>query len=332
MSRKNSLNSKKENPVWVVVEFRENNVKTNNTEVYYSAVPKSWLDFGEKTVLKWSGHFSNSSLRKNGIPPKEPVTKYPCKVISKEYFKFNEANEEEKRIFDEKKQKTELTTEADTDSDNSYNEDFQNINKLDQVDKSLKLKGDFNEEAEKLMEQHVEIPVNSTESVGNIVSPSLSSETHTSGMQEMSIGDDFVLPIEQDLKMDPSFDVNSVDEASSLRNINGISQSESVVELSNIPMMQVSCSCVCKNLEMDIKQNAAKMQRILQICTENNSLLKKLESQKLPELHMDTEIARNILESFDFILPLKSEEQLELFEELLNDNDNNLKEALVRYF
>lgn len=133
------------NPTWVVVEFRVKQEKSKETEVFYTAVPSSWIDFGEKTILNWSGHFTSGSIIRRGAPPKAPIKKYVCKIISKVFDNYIDANEEEIRIFEEKKSKTDLTTEVDSD------EAEINFNKSRDTAVKDTTKHDFNELAKNLI-------------------------------------------------------------------------------------------------------------------------------------------------------------------------------------
>lgn len=131
---------KVQNSKWFVVEFKTLNKKSEEVEVFYNAVPESWVQLGKKPIVKWSNATSCSRDIMLGLPPKNPISEYPCKLLSGEINTFKEANSKAIEIFQEKKDKLELTTTEMESEEEDQNEDLE-----------LSRNMDFNKEVDELL-------------------------------------------------------------------------------------------------------------------------------------------------------------------------------------
>lgn len=107
--------------MWLIVKWKEFSKRKEMWEVYYSAVPESWIkDISSPTpILMWP-LFQTPKDRKAGNPIKGETSDAPCTILASGFTRFEDAQQAEKKWYDSQKNKDGLTTEnsgEDTDAD-----------------------------------------------------------------------------------------------------------------------------------------------------------------------------------------------------------------------
>lgn len=115
--------------MWSIVKWKEFNIKRDNWDLFYSAVPASWVKFeNEKLVLFWPLYSSVQKDRKEGNPIKGSADQFPCTVLASGYLKFEDAQKGEKIWHDKEKNNFNLTTDySDTENVETVPTKMQNI-------------------------------------------------------------------------------------------------------------------------------------------------------------------------------------------------------------
>lgn len=294
---------------WIVVEFRENSGKSGNVDVYYNAVPESWIIFGKKIFVNWSGSFSCSKDIMLGLPPKAPTKLYPCKLISEKFDNYDAAKEAEISIFNEKKNKGDLTTEIDSDEEQSA--------------KTTATDSDCNALAEKLLnleKNKVTLSHNHEDSESQKKSKhanpvTISNVTLLTASE--NTGENTNSEIEPTLQAVQSLQDNSSESMHTFGN-----NVYSSFDIDNAQILLPKCTCSDAIIDS--------LKQLLKISLNNQTLLKNLSNkQDLKYIHVDQ--AKKILENHDIHLPLTDVEHLESLNALLQ-HDKQIKDAIVSIY
>lgn len=104
--------------MWLIAKWKEFNKQKAIWEVFYSAVPESWVDkTSNEPMLMWPMYSSGQKDRREGNPITGEAEKAPCIILARGFKCFDEANKAEKKWYDSEKNKSDLTTE-DSETDN----------------------------------------------------------------------------------------------------------------------------------------------------------------------------------------------------------------------
>lgn len=309
---------------WFVVEFKEINEKTNEVNVFYNAVPDSWIKFGKKPTLSWSLALSCSKDIMLGLPPKAPIVSYDCKLVSGEFENFKEAHAKEIKIFNEKREKSDLTTtEMESEEEDGNTEDNTGAMDLNKLATEL-LK---NEEAISLSE--TEEKLNGFDSnYQEIIEQHISSNapnTKLNILQNYTIA----APIEDDsgkptMLLNYREPVASNSENSSIIPPVSRETSDATTFLNEIPIGTIIDGGCCCYSELKVM-----IEELLRITKEHQSTLSKLCVLSTPKAKLDKQLAKGILVDLGIQLPITNEQDLNTLEYSLQQKNKSVSEALV---
>lgn len=107
--------------MWLVAKWRVLNTKSNDWDVYYCAVPETWIRIEDsRTILLWPKYPSGLKDRKEGNPIIGKAEENECQILESGFETFLAAQECEKKYFEKDQHKAELTTDFDTDTENEH--------------------------------------------------------------------------------------------------------------------------------------------------------------------------------------------------------------------
>lgn len=102
--------------MWLVAKWKIYNEKDTNWDVFYCAIPESWVKYeGSRSILMWPLYSSVQRDRKEGAAIRGKVEENDSVVLKSGFHDFEEASKAEQSYYNTERDKQNLTTDYETD-------------------------------------------------------------------------------------------------------------------------------------------------------------------------------------------------------------------------